>query len=84
VIESTPKGETKMKRMIVISMLTAVGLFAQATGAQSGSAPVAPNSKAPAAPAKTTKVKRHKKAVKSTAKPAAAPAVKSATKPVQK
>ena len=70
-----------MKRMILTSMLTAVGLLAQGTGAQSGSAPVTPNSKAPAA-ATQTKVKKHKKSTKkdATVKPAAAvkPAAKTA------
>ena len=70
-----------MKRFVLTSMLTVAGLMAQGTGAQTGSAPVAPNSKAPAAAPKT-EVKRHKKpAVKKPAAPAsavkpAAPAVK--------
>lgn len=50
-----------MKRLILTSMLTAAGLLAQATGAQSGSAPVAqPNAKA----SQTTKVKKHRRAAK--------------------
>ncbi len=70
-----------MKRFVLTSMLTAVGLLAQGTGAQSGSAPVTPNSKAPATT--TKKVKKHKKAAKKPA--AAATAVKpAANAPVQK
>jgi hypothetical protein len=70
-----------MKRFVLTSMLTVAGLMAQGTGAQTGSAPVAPSSKAPAAAPKT-KVKRHKKASKKPAAPASA--VKPAAPAVQK
>jgi hypothetical protein len=62
--ESTPsKGETKMKRTILISMLTAAAMFAQST----------PPSSAPATP-QTSTTKPAKKAKKNTKATTAKPA----------
>lgn len=52
-----------MKRMILSSILTAAGLMAQATGAQSGSAPATPQTSKPAVQSNAqSKAKKHRRA----------------------
>jgi hypothetical protein len=61
--KSTPyKGEMKMRRLILTSMLTAVALLAQSSSAPApnSQAPKTPDTKAPAA-SSTGKVHKHSK-----------------------